>query len=306
MTEPAAGIDVEPADVVDTTRPGLWWPDLPHFPAMSAIPQDSAVEAEHVARDLLGAVLAYRDAIRPTLDAAAIFTPGPVEDTAELRRRVGMVSDLIARRALSAPCVLTAQHAARLAERVAGLTLRGTPAVLVPRPRELFGWARPRVDAMSAATDAEWSSAVEMCIGRGDLSFDALSAMLSRDDLTAAELEQRGVMARLAGSGRTLADIAEALDLTRERTRELAARYNVIVQSDNSDDRFDAVDTVAVIEDVVSSTASAGREAQRVDLAEIDRLDPSQCADWSRELWTTAKYVLQLRARLDARAAGTR
>jgi hypothetical protein len=319
--DPRGSIEVEPAEIVDTTdvcpdcvtNPDDCqyhatelpprWPSLPYFPPISAVPRDSAVEAERVARDLLGTVVAYRDAVLPVLAAGVIDTAHPVEDTAELRRRVAMVSDVLIRRALSPAGVIAAQHAARLAERVAGLTLRATPPVLVFRPRDVFGSAAGTVQMMGVPSDVAWNSAVEFAISRGDVSSRALLAALDRDDLTDAEREQRALMSRLvdAGSGRA-EEMAPVLGLSAERVLELAARYDLPLPADP--EPIQAVDTVALIEDIISDTAAAGRDSQRVDPAEITRMSPAQCADWSRELWMSAKYILQLRARLDARATG--
>jgi hypothetical protein len=268
------------------------------------IPRDSAVDAETAALDLLVAVLQYREDIRPALDAGTITAATAVEDTSELRRRVGMVTDTLIRRALSPGSVLASQQAARVAERIAGLTLRGTPAGLVPRPRDVFGSAAGTVRAMGAATDEEWAAAIEQGISGGDLSLRTLSVILDRDDLSAAEQDQRGIMSRLAGEGGTVEQMAVVLDLAPDRVRELVARYDLTVQSADSAARFDAVDTAALIGDVVALLAQAGPIAQRVDPAEVERLSQAQCADWSRELWLSAKFVLQLRARLDARATG--
>lgn len=299
--EPEITVSAVLAESVPDDQPPRW-PVLPDLPAVSDVPRESATNAVQLAEGLLLTVVSYWNSALPALTAdPPVVDMQAVEDVAELRRRFGMLTDTIIRRALSHRSVLLSEQTARIAERVAGITLAAAQDTDVdPHAEHIFGRALGRVVAMGAPDDEQFALAADRCLAQGGLTYERMVAALAIDNLSEVEQDQRAIMVRLANEGRSVGEIAEFLGLTLSWTTDLVHRYDITVKAPPA--RTEAVDTPAIVAHVIASTASAGRAARSITPADVEALPPAECADLSRELWETAKYVLQLRKILDDRA----
>lgn len=307
MTEPTT------EDTAGSTWPAV----LPPLPAAGDVPREGAVDTNAMAGSLLATALYYRDAIRGALESdPPVVDRDALDQAAEFRRGVAVVADLIVRRALSPTGVSIAQRAARVAERVAGLTVAAgqqagivhtTAAFRGPtrlRIRDILGDAADRCQQMGGPDDDTFEAAIQMCVNKGSVTYDAMIAALAAGGLTDAAEEQRAIMTRLAAGGNSSQQIGAVLDVTAERAAELARRYGIPVRADQVSTVAPVPDPARVVRDVVrlmDDVSSTAQELGRIDVAVLDR---DACADWTRNLWESTKYVLLLRQMLDDHARG--
>lgn len=303
----------------ETPPPPPWPENVEGIPIPSDVPRDSAADTARIAAHLLALVIGYRERIRPHLEA----TP-PTVDTAavwqaaDTRRRVAVVADMIARRKLSVGGTMDAQHALRLAERIAGLTLAAGQRAGVVRTkatantkdtrllavRDVLGSAVSNCRNMGAPDDAAFTAAIEAARDRGAVTYDNVMAALGTDNLTDAARAQRQVMAALAADGHSSGQIGRALGIATERVVELARRYGVAIPADDVLKRTPRIDPARIITEVIAMLDGAGSSARLVTAQDIEALDRDQCRDWARELFEHTKYVLQVRRWLDDRGTG--
>lgn len=281
----------ETTESVDTPSP-VWPGPLSTVPAATDVPQESAVEAANLARNVLADVLAYREQVAPVLDAGAPLPVEAFEDVAAARRSVAIVGDVLARRGF-AGATMTANLAARVVERIAGrLVLRDTTL-----SRETLGNALNRCRAMAAGTDEEFEAAVEACVSRGAVTWDMMVAALSAGGLDAAEDQQRATLARLAGNGWSPGRIADVLALSADRVVELAKRYGITMRAEPVEE----IDAGYFVPAVIEALAEVSKTAGRITPAALAAVSPEQAADWSRELWDALVPLVGLRTQVDQR-----
>lgn len=305
---PAIEVEPDPADVVAAPS----WPGPLVVPALTDVPQDSAVEAVALAEMMRDDLLAYREQIRPILEAEppARLPDSAFEDVATVRRLVALVADTVSRRRLGG--MIAAQHAYRLAERVAGLTIlagqrtaqirtKHTTKLPVPGPKDILGSAADRARQMALPTDEQFAAAVEMCVDRGSVTYDAMLSALGSDNLTDAQREQRAIMARLAAAGNSSAQIGAALGIAFERAVELARRYGIEVPGDEGTRRTRPLDVNRVVEELIGILDGAASSARMVTEAHLAGVPAEQAVDWSAALWEALVPIVGLRKTIDTR-----
>lgn len=303
----------ERTDVTEQVEAPATFPTLPAIPPVTEVPRESAVDTRELAGRLLVDVTMLRPALAPWF-ARARITADQVEQIAGMRRRVAALADTVSRRELSRDATLDTQQALRIAERITGQALRAAQQAGairgpgswdredLPRATETVGGSLDRIIRMSDPSDSEFDDAVAAWRAGGAGDYRSFTAALAAGGVTEAVAQLRDVIARLAGAGKPVSEIAEVVDMSEAEVVELCDRLGVTLPAAPVVPA--AVDAFAVLRDMLPALDGLAAAAGTVTRSDVSTLNRDVARDASAELWRVLVPLVGLRVELDRHARG--
>lgn len=272
----------------------VWPGPLSTVPAGTAVPREGAAGAAALGAALLADVEAYREQVRPCVEAGQV-PASAFEDVAALRRGVATVADLLSARGLPAA---SAEQAVRVAERVTGLVAR-LDEVAATEALGLDTQVRRRCAAMADANDEEFAAALLAARAAGAMDVVTVYTALRANDTPTAVRQQWQTLARLIAQGMSVAESAATLGVTERYVVDLAERGGVVLPQ--PDVPPVAVDLAEVVPPLIEALAALGKQVEH-GAASLGEVPPEVAADWSRELWGVLVPLVGFRSAVDKHA----
>jgi hypothetical protein len=291
---------------------GPAFPVIPHVDPAALATADESVTVVEAVTLLLDVVRGWHAEMTRYVAAGRAPSRSQLEAVGTLRRNVSVLADLVARREVGGrEAVITAQHAARVAERTTGLAIRAGQAAGTVRaaggsaadllPGDIGGSATGECLRLADVTSEQFAAAVDVATDRGGPTFERVDAALDDTDLPAALKRQRGPLVELAGRGYTSTEIGEILDVAPGRVRELAYRFGIEVPGD--DVPAAPVDVALLLPEFLSRLRELAAVAQSM-VGGLDQLTPAQAADAATAVWDPCKFIVHFQVGLANRSRG--